>query len=47
MRYNSETRLNGVVPTIIKDDFTSADQNEYERHWKCIRIGDMFIEKSL
>ena len=44
LRYKGKTRLDGVAPTIIKVDFTSADQNEFERHQKCIRVGDIYIK---
>ena len=47
LRYKGKTRLDGVASTILKDDFTSAYQNEFERHQKCIRVGNIFIEKSL
>ena len=46
-KLNCKTRMEGVAPTIIKDDFTNANQNEFERHQKCIRVADMtYIEKS-
>ena len=32
LRYKGKTRLDGVTPTNIKDNFTSADKNEFGRH---------------
>ena len=34
LRYKGKTRLNGITPIIVKGDFISADQNEFERHQK-------------
>ena len=35
-----------VAPTIIRDDLTKADQNGFQRHKKCNRVGDICTEKS-
>ena len=45
LRYKGKTRLDGVASTILKDYFTSAYQNEFERHQKCIKSREHLYRK--